>query len=259
VKLVIFCEAAADFRTASALVDRVLHEHGPEWLRDLLASHAESIREWTSDGQGRTYFDLHKLDAYRRDLEGLRFRQGHFDGKPGEADAQSARNAFTIARELHKRNPSLGLSAVLFVRDMDAQGESRRQGLEQARSEAASLMSLPIVLGCADPMREAWVLAGFDPESDEEKSLLDELRRDLGFSPCEEAHRLTAVNEQAKGSPKRVIRELTGNALAREERCWNEAPLERLIARGDKSGLRAFLAEVKEHIVPLSTAAPARE
>ena len=107
-KLVIFCEAAADFRTASDLVDRVLHEHGPEWVRDLVPSHPESVREWVSDGQGRAYFDLHKLDAYRRGFKGLRFRQGHFDGKPGEADAQSARNAFTIARELHKQDPIVG-------------------------------------------------------------------------------------------------------------------------------------------------------
>jgi hypothetical protein len=48
-----------------------------------------------------------------------------------------------------------------------------------------------------------------------------------------------------------VVRELTGNAFDREERCWKETPLPRLSARGEHTGLRAFLAEVREHVVPL--------
>jgi hypothetical protein len=254
-KLVIFCEAAADFRTASALVDRVLHEEGPAWIADLLPSYPESIRTWMSDGPARDFFDVHKLDDYRRDLK-LRFQQGHFDGKPGAADAQMGRNVFCVARELHKRelqkkDPSPGLAAVFLVRDMDDQGDERRTGLVQARNEAARMISFPIVLGCADRMREAWVLAGFEPESPEESARLDDLRQELGFAPCDEAHQLDAKDEQAKRSPKRVVGKLVGDDFAREERCWKDTPLPRLSERGEHTGLRAFLAEVREHVVPL--------
>jgi hypothetical protein len=251
VRFVLFCEAPADFRTASALVDRVLHEHAPSWVGDLLSSFPESVRAWAQDGHGREFFDIHNLDTYRRNIDGLRFQQGHFDGKPGAADAQSARNAFTIIRALNKRRPTEEIGVVFFVRDMDDQGDSRRKGLEQARSEASRQPSFAIVLGCADRMREAWVLAGFEPESDEEAARLEETRRELGFCPCEDAHLLDAVRENAKGSPKRVVRHLIAKNGVREERCWTEAPLERLKARGEASGLRAFLAEIRERVVPL--------
>jgi hypothetical protein len=68
---------------------------------------------------------------------------------------------------------------------------------------------------------------------------------------CEEAHRLTAKDEQATRSAKRVVRSLTNHDDAREERCWTETPVERLRARGEGSGLRAFFDEVKTGVVPL--------
>ncbi|WP_437720603.1 hypothetical protein [Sorangium sp. So ce861] len=257
-RLLLFCEAAADFRTVSALVDRVLHDEGPAWVRDLMPSHPEAIRAWVSDGQGRTFFDVHHLEAYRRDLQNVRFMPGHFDGKPGAAGAQTARNAFAIAREVKKRDPAAGVDAVFFVWDMDDQGEARRQGLAQARDEASRLATFRIVLGCPDPMREAWVLAGFEPASDEERARLDEVRRELGFSPCQEAHRLRAKEEQAERSPKRVIRKLTGGDPEREARCSTDAPLARLREHGVGSGLHAFLQEVKERVAPLCDGARPR-
>ncbi|WP_438037697.1 hypothetical protein [Sorangium sp. So ce128] len=256
-KLLVFCEAHADFLTASALVDRVLHDEGPDWVSDLLRSHPESIREWASDGYGKEFFDIHKLEAYRRDLGNVRFMPGHFDGKPGAVGAQTARNAFAIAREVGKRDPSTRLEAVFIVWDMDDQGEIRRTGLAQARTETSRWASFQIVLGCPDPMREAWVLAGFEPESDQERARLGELRRELGFSPCDEAHQLDAKDEQAKRNPKRVLRRLTGDDREREARCLTEAPLERLRERGVASGLRAFLEEVKARVVPLCQGSPA--
>lgn len=35
-RLVAFCEAAADFQIASDLVDRILREGGPDWVADVL-------------------------------------------------------------------------------------------------------------------------------------------------------------------------------------------------------------------------------
>lgn len=252
-RLLIFCEAGADFRTAGTLVDRVLHDEGPAWVADLLKTYPASVREWVGDGNGNDYFNVHYLDEYRRDLKDVRFLQGHFDGKPGAAGAQMARNAFLIARALARRDASAALDAVLLVWDMDDQGDERRRGLEQARAEASRLASFRIVLGSPDRMREAWVLAGFKAESDAEGSRLDEIRRELGFCPCSEAHRLDAKDNLAPRSPKRRLGELTADDADREARCLTEAPLDRLRDRGEHSGLRAFLDEVKERLVPLCT------
>lgn len=257
VLLVCFCEASADFRAATVLIDRVLRDEGPAWVADLLPSHPESIRKWASDGHGRDFFDLHKLASYRRDFTNLRFPRGHFDGKPGAADALMARNALVIVEALQKRNPSEAVDAVLIVRDVDDQGEARREGLAQARDEASRWASFQIVLGCPDRMREAWVLAGFEPESDEERARLNDMRRELGFSPCDQAHLLDAKDETAKRSPKRVVRELTNGDVERDARCITDAPLDRLRERGTGSGLRAFLDEINERVVPLCGGPPA--
>jgi hypothetical protein len=168
-----------------------------------------------------------------------------------------ARTAFFIVRQMTKQSSSAPIGAVALVWDMDDQGEARRRGLAQARAEALQWSSFRIILGCADPMREAWVLAGFEAETDDERSRLSELRRELGFSPCEEAHRLGAKNEQAKKSPKRALEKLTRGDEEREERCLSTIPLEVLRARGVQSGLASFLDEIKREIIPLITHKPA--
>lgn len=256
-KFLVFCESPADLETIRALSERVLREQGPEWVRDLLedAPDARGLWEWLPDGEGRSYFDLHKLSTYASRRK-VRVPHGHFAGRPGEAGALMGRTAFLVARELSFESTSP--DAVLLVWDMDDQSSRRREGLEQARAEARSLMPFAIVLGCPDPMREAWVLAGFEPETTDERERLTALRQELGFNPCDEAHRLDAKNEQAKRSPKRVLDELTDGEHTRKARCWSEAPLERLRARGQHSGLRLFLDEAKESLVPLLSGRPPR-
>jgi hypothetical protein len=248
-RLVVFCEAAADFQIASTLVDRVLRTAAPSWVVDVLDTAPESILSWHGDGQGRAYFDVHSLTKYVDELR-IRVPHGHFDGRPGAADAMMARTALAIARHLVKHGHAI--DAALLVRDMDDQPE-RATGLEQARAEARTWSAFQIVLGCADPMREAWVLCGFEPESDEERSRLDDLRQDLGFHPHEHAHQLTAKDEQARRSAKRVLRVLTADDRDREARCWTHAPLDVLRARGEPTGLRAYLLEIEQLLVPLVT------
>lgn len=48
-----------------------------------------------------------------------------------------------------------------------------------------------------------------------------------------------------------MLRVLAADDFDREARCVTEASLAQLRARGLASGLRAFLEEVKEHVVPL--------
>jgi hypothetical protein len=258
-RLLVFCESPADLETIQGLVDRVLQERGPDWVRELLEGSSEDarkgFRDWVPDGEGRGYFDLHKLSAYASRLK-LRVPQGHFAGRPGEAGALMGRTAFLVARELALSGTEL--DAVILVWDMDDQGMVRRTGLDQARTEARHLVSFELVLGCPNPMREAWVLAGFEPQTEAEQARLAAMRQELGFNPCEEAHQLDAKKEHAKRSPKRVLHVLTEGEREREVRCWTEAPLVLLRARGTLSGLTTFLDETAESLVPRLSGVPPR-
>jgi hypothetical protein len=255
-RLLVCCESPADFKTVAGLVDRVIREKGPDWLRDLLEAPVggpEDALDWGGDPEGRSFFDIHKLSHYARQL-GIRVPQGHFNGDPGAAGALMARTFFHVVRKFLQRGEKI--DAVLFIWDMDDRGNDRRKGLHQARDEARKFMPFGIVLGCPDPMKEAWVLAGFEPANDAERSELAQLRQELGFNPCEEAHRLDAKQEQAKRNPKRVLHALTGGDSERESLCWTSAPLGHLMARGKFNGLAEFLGEVEQTVLPLMTGAP---
>jgi hypothetical protein len=247
VRLVVFCEAVADFRIASDLVDRVLRHDGPGWVVDLLDAAPDGLRSWRGDGRGNSFFAFHQLTKHVEQLA-IRVPHGHFDGRPGAADAVMARTALSIVRHFVKRGEII--DAVFLVRDMDDQPQ-RETGLGQARTEARSWTTLPIVLGCANPMREAWILCGFDPETDAERARLQELRQELGFQPHEQAHHLDAQDDQAKRSAKRVLRLLTGDDREREERCWKHTALDKLRTRGVVTGLCNYLDEVRQHLIPL--------
>jgi hypothetical protein len=247
-KLIAFCEAPADFRITRDLVDRVVREKGPAWVADVLDAAPDGIRVYHADSGGNQFFDVHHLDQYASQL-GVRATYGHFDGRPGAAGALMARTVFLLVRALAKARGSV--DAVLLVWDMDDRPEDRRAGLRQARDEAQAWASFRIVLGCPNPKREAWVLAGFDAADPDEADRLAELRRQLGFHPNVDAHRLTAGDEQAKRSVKRVLRALTLGDQSREVRCWLDAPLDRLRDRGTDTGLCAFLDEIEQHLVPL--------
>ncbi|HEX2688715.1 MAG TPA: hypothetical protein VHN14_18965 [Kofleriaceae bacterium] len=239
----------------SALIDHVLREHAP-WISDVLDVAPEGIRTWIGDGEGHDFFDLHRISAYARQHL-ARVPQGHFNGQPGAPGALMARTTFSIARALSKSLGSEAIDGVVLVWDMDGHATDRKLGLDQARAEAQKLVPFRILLGCPDRMREAWVLAGFDPQSQDERDRLDHERQQLGFHPCAEAHLLTAADELAKRSAKRVLAVLTGGAWEREAQCWSQSALATLRERGMHSGLVKFLAEIEERLVPLSAAAPA--
>lgn len=246
-RLVVFCEARADFQIARDLVDRILREVGEPWVADVMDGAPDGVRTYVPDGD-REFFGVHRLTSYVRTL-GVRVPHGHFDGRPGAADAVMARTVYAVVHAMQK-SLAEPIDAVVIVRDLD-NDPSRRTGLEQARREAESWARFRAVIGCANIMREAWVLAGFDPERSDEMDRLAELRRELGFSPTDHAHRLDSNNEQARHSPKRVLRHLSGGEWEREARCWQVTPLETLRTRCPESGLTAFLVEIETALVPL--------
>jgi hypothetical protein len=140
--------------------------------------------------------------------------------------------------------------AVVLVRDSDGLKE-RRQGLEQARSDAA--WPFEVALAVAHTKRECWVLAGFDPRSESEEKALVETREKLGFDPRFQAENLTASGPHAPKNAKRVLDRLLAGNQDREEDCWTASDLETLKERGRRSGLADYLEEVRERLVPLFT------
>jgi hypothetical protein len=144
------------------------------------------------------------------------------------------------------------LDAVIFIRDQDDQ-PNRKLGLTQARDEHEKSNQKPkVVIGFSIPEREAWVIAGFDPKDENEKSRLTSEHQLLSFDPCENSHRLTAGRDNsAPRSPKRVLRALTDGNFDRQRQCWNETDLSVLRRRGAENGLASYLDEVQTHLATL--------
>jgi hypothetical protein len=237
-RLAVVHESDADFQIATELADRVLLEN-ISWLdEDLLANQRSWLRETASGGR-ITWRGIKQLAREA----GIRVH-GHFDGKPGLPDAAAARRAILF---LLKSVPDL--TAIVLIRDQDDQPE-RRAGLEQARGQDRS--GIKIIIGLAIVERECWVVSGFEPQDEEERSLLEAERSRLGFDPRLRSHQLTACkDDHAVHCPKRVLRQLAGNDRVRERRCWMEASLEILRERGTENGLVAYLHEVRERLAPL--------
>jgi hypothetical protein len=109
-----------------------------------------------------------------------------------------------------------------------------------------------IVIGLAVVERESWVLSGFDPTNAAETERLAAERQSLGFDPRVRCHELTAcTDDQAPRSPKRVLRQLSGDDRERERCCWTVASLDLLRQRGIENGLADYLKEIRDRLAPL--------
>ncbi len=236
VSIAVVCEAPADARTGCELADRVIAEE-IEWVE---AETLDDLRQWHGVQSGEHYVlwrDVPQLAAERR----IRVH-GHFQGEPGAPDAHAALKALLVLRS-SERTPD----AFVLLRDDDGQS-ARKKGLNQARERLSQ--SKRVVIGLATTKREGWVLAGFDPKDPTEESLLDGVRKRLGFDPREKSEQLTASRGE-KRNAKRVLDELCDGDLDRESECWLAADLTTLKSRGEKNGLKSYLEEVDALICPI--------
>jgi hypothetical protein len=227
----VVCEAAADQRTACTLADRVLCER-VDWIAE---EHLPHYRGYCGHGPGDAYLkwtDMVKLADERRI-----FAHGFIAGRPREPDAAMAERALLLI----KAQPSPP-AAVLLIRDAD-KDRRRAAGYEQARTGRP--WPFEVVVGVADPKRECWVLAGYEPRDDTERTRLASERQNLGFDPRFEAERLRASHEGAKHDAKRVLSVLTRSDPEREDACLREPSLDLLKQRGAASGLDTYLGEVE--------------
>ena len=245
-RFLMVCEAEADFRTVSRLAERVICELVP-WMDDDLLKHCPI---WFEVEPGRPFLKWAQIKtiAVREGIPGVR---GEFDGRGGRFDAPNARRVFRLFEKWQYEGKEV--HGVLLIRDHDGIPE-RGEWLNRVR-ESEKDISDTIVIGIAHHERECWALAGYCPSTEQEEEAINQLRARLGFDPCVDSHRLTAEDSDER-SAKHVLGLLTDGNEDREAACWAETPLATLRERGEASGLRAFLGEVEERLVPLFTGRP---
>ena len=144
------------------------------------------------------------------------------------------------------------VDAIIFFRDGDREYTERAEAIQTARDNPIVPFPdepIPIIVGIANRMRECWVINGFEPADEQERTLLDAEHQKLGFDPRFRAHELTATNDSHDRSPKRVLRALTGDDQERERSCVFQTSIDTLRMRGAGTGLPEFLDELKKRLI----------
>lgn len=237
VSVAVVCEAPADRITITTLAERVIREAAtwiePEAIGDYV--------EWRGFRRSEPHLEWTEVPKHATEL-GLvvRFR----NVAPLHPYAQNALRAIRVLAVAPDR-----VDAIIMVPDSDTDRD-RLKGLEQARDSARG--ALPIVVGLAHTKRECWHICGFEPESDEERTLVAEVGSEVGFDVFSRSEELTAKHAATtdKRSAKRVLSKLCGDH-ERQLRCLTALPLATLKTRGANNGLAHFLEQLETHLVPL--------
>jgi hypothetical protein len=144
---------------------------------------------------------------------------------------------------------------------LDTQGNQAVAQEMQDGLERASIDGVPITLAVMHQEVEAWVVAGFVPENNEETSVVRRLESEHAFDPMAKPHLLTPNRPTDPHDAKRVCKELfpKGTLSDRAQRCWLDTSLEELERRGAQTGLPAYLADVAKVVLPALGAPPLRK
>ena len=230
-------ESINDQQIARGLAERVLVER-IDWLETEMA---DSLCGWQGVEKGTPFLSWAGVEA----LAKRRGRRIH--GKnAGAFDERRARLALFLFNSLERRP-----DAVVFVRDTDNVA-GRVPSLERAREYS---WAFPVVQATPHTKRECWILNGYEADDADEQAALRKVCQDLGFDPCLEAERLTAMGKKGKRNAKTVLEKGLGVELGseRETACWRDTDLDTLREKGDKTLLVAYLKEVAERLAPILT------
>lgn len=226
-RVIVFCEAEADFQAARLLIERTVPQAQFEWL----GLGDRQFVKWTELKQ---HFDRLPLRVRRRT-----------HGK-GSGEGKQARKALILVRLLR-----LSVDAIVMMRDAD--GCDRRPLMERSVLEAqerATTAGAPVVLGIPIEELEAWYLVGFEPRDADERAWLKTEARKIGRDPIGLAHTLNPKREHHAASTKRVLNALTAGSQDRQRACLSDTSLASLKSRGGPTGLTAFLTEVEAVFAP---------
>ncbi|MDJ0514737.1 MAG: hypothetical protein QNJ74_00270 [Trichodesmium sp. MO_231.B1] len=248
-EFIVIVESSADARTATKLGDRLLVEK-VDWLE------AEQLRDFFhwSGLEENTEHSCWKDIKRIIENSGVKIPKTR-RGKSGvtKTDGAAARKILNFVSYLQKTRQ---IKAVIFIRDLDNQPE-RKENIEKVRSEDSDRQpQVAIVMGMANRNREAWVLNGFIALNTSEEKILEEIKAQLTFDPCEESHRLRSNSKaepERMRNPKVVLEKLTGADFERERKCWEETDLEILRNRGVSTGLTDYINEVENRLTSIIT------
>jgi hypothetical protein len=208
-------------------------------LQDIL----ESCRAWSGLHADTRWYKYLSEDAYDLrpiTIDGVTIKpQGWIAGEPLKPEAGMWRKV--LLQFCHADPPP---DIVVLARDLDGDLE-RRTGIEQVRN--GYRWPFPIVVAAPEPEIEGWIVSGFVPGSDDERSRLERARRELSFDPTLDSHRLTSHPNSAVTDAKRVLSRLCDDDRERELACLARSVLHQ---RGGRNGARAFLDEVEQQILP---------
>lgn len=202
----------------------------------------DAVRTWQGTNTGERWYKYRPDDAERLPRVLPNGRPIRLHGKFGNEPELHMWRVVLFLFAIAEPRPS----AVVLCRDMDAYPD-RRKGMQAAREQGP--WPFAIAIAAPAPEVEAWLIAGFQPENEKEREMLEELRKKLSFDPTTQSHRLTSRPNTAPTDAKRVLASLCRNDEDRQDACL--ADRERLRERGRKNGLVDFLDEVDQHIVPV--------
>jgi hypothetical protein len=253
-EFIVLVEAEADYVTATGIAEKVIRENAPEWLREILELSPSSLFSWAGLISGTSFSCWANYRNIASQFEQSGFRSPRFLGHDTALKFDYAIGWKVLQLiDFIKHNDQRNIPAVLFIRDADHQARERLNSLNALR-DGFSVNGPQVIIGLAIPKREAWVLNGFDPQTEDEIKLFKKVRGELDLDPCTEAHRLRGkINQPGIESRdiKRVLMELVDNNPSREEQCWQTTSLAVLIARGRETGLTDYIENVRAFLIPL--------
>ena len=245
VEIVVIAEASADAQIATHLAERLLLEK-IEWINPYL----KELLKWRGLEESTTYTPWSALKKLSQTtIPRIRPR---FDSLRLDATIMAK-----IYYEIRQQNAKV--NGLLLVRDLDNQPD-RKSAFAEGRHlltndpKLAHFPKLEIILALPCQKREGWVLNGFEPQNNDERMRLEELKESLTFNPCLEAHRLRSTKktgEERERNIKIVLADLTNSDFERERLCWEETPLSTLRTNGIETGLTDYLDEVENRLLPL--------
>ena len=239
--IALVCEGPTDARTAMILADELI-------CRDVGCVQPEDLDNYRRycGYQSQDPLKWKQISNIARQLKIVSV--GHMNGLPVSDDAHNTAMALRLFDKCKPRP-----DAVMFIRDADKDSD-RKKGIVLAR-KVKSPANLPVIIGIAITMTECWVIAGFQPVDEYEKSRVKALLSGddpgVGFDPRLCSEELTAPKGH-KRSSKRVLEHLTDGDHERERLCLVTIVKDQLhVERGQNNGLHDFISEIKTKLIPL--------
>ncbi len=251
-RFVLCAEDILSATLARDLCDRVVRERArAEWLRALWSPElCDTQRVWTGVYDHAWWCDRAVVDRAAREA-GVRGHVRVLETGRLRAMHGASGTAFKAMRVTAQIRPLPDLVVI----SGDTEGVTDADRL-RAEGVAVAAEALPAVVAEHHRESEAWVVAGFVAENDEERGRLAAVTRALGFDPTESPHKLLAGDAHDPRDAKRVCKALLGvdhvtPSAERARRCWLDTPLEVMEARGEGTGLARYLRAVEAVVLPM--------